>query len=169
VTAVYRWWNSTESSAFFHTPAEWQANRQQIIAKLNGQPILLPKGSVARICSLIDDNSEMRAKIVELTECNERWKANCERLTAEAATCEAMRLRAESEREGLRQGRDQLLNSTFWRLTAPARRVVEFMPFGLRSYSRRVGKLLYWLITPWRTRQRVAFLRARRADAKLSR
>jgi glycosyltransferase involved in cell wall biosynthesis len=144
ITGVYRWWNNGESSMFFHPPTEWKANRERILAELNGQPILLPKGSVGKICSLIDDNFDMRTKIVELNASNEGWRVNYERLTA---ACDAKR--------------DQLLSSTFWRLTAPARRITEFIPYRLRFYARRVAKLMYWLATPHRTRERIAFLKSR--------
>jgi glycosyltransferase involved in cell wall biosynthesis len=190
ITGVYRWWNNGESSTFFHPPTEWQANRERILAELNGQPILLPKGSVGKICSLIDDNFDMRTKIVELNASNEEWRVNYEQLTADAAARdegwrvnyeqltadaaardEGWRVNYEqltadaaacdAKRDGLRHERDQLLSSTFWRLTAPARRVAEFIPYRLRFHARRVAKLMYWLTTPHRTRERIAFLKSR--------
>jgi glycosyltransferase involved in cell wall biosynthesis len=151
ITGVYRWWNSGESSTFFHPPTEWQANRERILAELNGQPILLPKGSVEKICSLIDNNFDMRTKIIELNASNEGWRVNYERL---ATACDATQ-------DGLRHERDLLLSSTFWRLTAPARCVAELIPHRLRFYARRVAKLMYWLATPLRTRERIAFLKSR--------
>ena len=126
ITGVYRWWSNGESSTFLHPPTEWQANRERILAVLNSQPILLPKGSVRKICSLIDDNYDMRTKIAELNASNEQLTAACDAKL------------------------DQLLSSTFWRLTAPARRIAGFIPYRLRFYARRVAKLTYWLATPHR-------------------
>ena len=98
-----------------------------------------PKGSVDKICSLIDNNFDMRTKIIELNASNEGWRVNYERL---ATACDATQ-------DGLRHERDQLRNSTFWRLTAPARCVAELIPHRLRFYARRVAKLMYGLQHPF--------------------
>jgi glycosyltransferase involved in cell wall biosynthesis len=200
VTAVYRWWKDGESSTFLHSSAEWQSNRESIIAKLNTQPILLPEGSVAKICSLIDNNLDMRSKALHLAASNEQLTTELATLRSQVATWESLKLCAAVERDQLQQERDQLqqerdqlqqerdqlqqerdqlqqerdqlqqerdlvLSSTSWRMMAPARWAMGLMPCGLRFYVRRVVKLLYWLITPYRMRQRIAFLKARRAAA----
>ena len=72
---------------------------------------------------------------------------------------------AEQERERLRGERDSMLVSTFWRLTSPARRLATAMPRGLRLQMRRGTKLLYWVLTPYRTGQRIAYLRSRKEQA----
>jgi glycosyltransferase involved in cell wall biosynthesis len=58
ITSVYRWWTNAESSSFLHSANEWSVNRKRILDTLNKQPVLLPPGSVARICSLIETEKE---------------------------------------------------------------------------------------------------------------
>jgi Glycosyltransferase like family 2/Methyltransferase domain len=58
VTSVYRWWTSGESSSFAHSRAEWDKNRARILEALDRQPVLLPPGSVSRICALIEAEKE---------------------------------------------------------------------------------------------------------------
>ncbi len=55
ITSVYRWWTNGESSLRIHTPEEWKANLDYVVNKLDNQLLLLPPGSAARICELIDN------------------------------------------------------------------------------------------------------------------
>jgi GT2 family glycosyltransferase len=80
---------------------------------------------------------------------------------AELAEAEAKLRAMESERDGLRREYDLLLRSSFWRLTAPARRVCQFIPVDLRFKLRRGAKLLHQLIILKRNWKRFNFLRAR--------
>jgi O-antigen biosynthesis protein len=67
----------------------------------------------------------------------------------------------EMERDHFRREHDNLLNSTFWRLTGPPRRVASVLPPGLRKYGRRGARAVYWLFTPHRTGERIAYFRSR--------
>ena len=68
------------------------------------------------------------------------------------------------------QQRNELLESASWRLTAPLRRVSAAIPSSWRGYLRRAAKATWWVATPWRTQQRLQFLRERRrtVDANAS-
>jgi GT2 family glycosyltransferase/glycosyltransferase involved in cell wall biosynthesis len=59
------------------------------------------------------------------------------------------------------QTRDAVLGSTTWRATASIRRLVEFVPLGLRRFARRFLKAAVWAATPWKMPARIRFLRNR--------
>ena len=71
----------------------------------------------------------------------------------------------EAERDRFQLERDNVLNSTFWRLTGPARRLASVLPPGLRRYGRRGARVVYWLLTPQRTGKRFAYFRSQRRKA----
>jgi GT2 family glycosyltransferase/SAM-dependent methyltransferase len=79
---------------------------------------------------------------------------------AARAMLEARAVAADAERE-------RVLHSTSWRLTGPARRIAVCIPVGLRFHLRRGAKLLYWILTPHRTRQRFTFIKARHSRASM--
>lgn len=58
---------------------------------------------------------------------------------------------------------EQIRGSTFWRITAPARSLIEALPADLKFQARRAAKLVYWLATPHHMSQRFAFLVARKS------
>jgi len=68
----------------------------------------------------------------------------------------------EAERDHFWREYESVLNSTFWRLTGPLRRVSSVLPPGLRQYGRRGARLVYWLLTPHRTGERIAYFRSQR-------
>ena len=68
----------------------------------------------------------------------------------------------EAERDHFWREHERVLNSTFWRLTGPLRRVSSVLPPGLRQYGRRGARLVYWLLTPHRTGERIAYFRSQR-------
>jgi glycosyltransferase involved in cell wall biosynthesis len=98
--------------------------------------------------------------------------AETEGTAAAARMLELDRLLAEGQAEQtrLRIELDDVLRSTFWRITGPARRAASVLPPGLRRQVRRGAKVAYWVLTPHRTRERIAYFRARRqardVDAK---
>jgi O-antigen biosynthesis protein len=94
-----------------------------------------------------------------------RQRAEAEANAARAQVAEPDRALAEarSEQARLRYELDDVLRSTFWRITAPARRAASLLPPGLRRQGRRGARLAYWVLTPHRTRERIAYFRARRA------
>ena len=58
-----------------------------------------------------------------------------------------------SVQDGLRRQYEELLQSTFWLVTGPARRLAASLPPTLRRQVRRGAKVAYWLVTPQRTRE----------------
>ena len=81
---------------------------------------------------------------------------------AELANLGAHAAQLKAERDELRHERDDVLGSTFWRITEPVRRVASVLPPGLRRQGRRSARVAYWILTPHRTRERIAYFRARR-------
>jgi len=67
-----------------------------------------------------------------------------------------------AERDYFRHEHDSVVNSTFWRLTGPFRRVTSAVPPSLRRYGRRGARVVYWLLTPQRTGERIAYFRSQR-------
>lgn len=73
-------------------------------------------------------------------------------------------LRAEAaERHGsvTAQQRDTVLQSPWWRLTAPGRLLLGQTPESLRRQVRRAAKAAWWAVTPWRIPARLRHMRAR--------
>jgi hypothetical protein len=56
-----------------------------------------------------------------------------------------------------------VLTSISWRMTGPLRKLVSNLPQPVRVAARRGLKLAYWGITPWRTAERLRFLKQQRA------
>lgn len=94
------------------------------------------------------ENAELRSRIAEAE--------------ARATEFEVLIGRVRSEQARLQHEMDKLLNSTIWRLTDPVRKATSFLPLGIKRQGRRTAKAAYWILTPHRTRARIAFLRARR-------
>jgi Methyltransferase domain len=98
-----------------------------------------------------------------------RLTAAAEKLAAQEAELVNLRSRAataEAERDSLRQERDALLSSTFWRFTGPARKLAAVLPQGLRQQGRRGASFVYRLLTPHRTGERLAHFRLQERIAK---
>ena len=102
--------------------------------------------------------------------------AQAELRTVSASLSDAQRQIAELDRAlaeaHAEQGRlhhelAEVLHSTFWQLTGPARRVASVLPPGLRRQGRRGARVVYWILTPHRTPERVAYFRARREAVRL--
>lgn len=90
------------------------------------------------------------------------------RLAEEArrrAETEQRAAQLEEERDHFRREYDSILNSTFWRLTGPCRRVASVLPHGLKLHAQRVAKVGYWLLTPHRTGERIAYFRSQQSNA----
>lgn len=85
------------------------------------------------------------------------------RLSAEREAELARRLaEGQAEQTRLQYELDNVLRSTFWRLTRPARKAASIVPRRLRLTARHLARVAYWVLTPHRTRERIAFFRARR-------
>jgi glycosyltransferase involved in cell wall biosynthesis len=83
-------------------------------------------------------------------------------LRKRAAEVDRLLADAQAEQSRLRRELDDVLRSTFWRITAPVRRAASVLPPGLRRQGRRGARVAYWVLTPHRTRERIAYFRARR-------
>ena len=89
------------------------------------------------------------------------------RVAAEASAAELARAlaRAREDQDHLRRELDNVLGSTFWRSIRPIRRILSVLPGSVRHQFRRGARVAYWIVTPHRTRERIAYLRERRAKA----
>jgi O-antigen biosynthesis protein len=87
---------------------------------------------------------------------------------ARAAELESTLAEADAEQVRLRHELDDVLRSTFWQITGPARRAASVLPSGLRRQVRRGARVAYWVLTPHRTRERIAYFRTRREALRLS-
>jgi hypothetical protein len=74
---------------------------------------------------------------------------------------------SQSELALLRSQHERIITSTSWRAIGLIRSALAAVPSPVRRYLRRGMKLLYWIATPQKTRQRLAFLRARQTAAAL--
>lgn len=83
-------------------------------------------------------------------------------LTDQAAHSAMEVNRTKHEIENLRTQHDAILHSTTWRLMAPLRKVASGFSSRQRLFVRRIGKSLYWAVTPHRMPTRIAFLKQRR-------
>ena len=118
-------------------------------------------------------NAEQRAVQVEqhAAQVESRLAATEEQLAAqqtELANFAARAAQAEAERDRLQRERDAVLSSTFWRITRPGRRLATATPPSLRRQMRRSARVCYWLLTPHRTRERIAYFRAGNAGVPIS-
>lgn len=59
------------------------------------------------------------------------------------------------------QQRDAVVQSRWWRITAPGRALLGVAPGPLRGQVRRWAKAAWWAATPWRIPARLRFIRAR--------
>ncbi|WP_404290575.1 glycosyltransferase [Microvirga sp. RSM25] len=128
ITAVYRWWTNGHSSSLLVPRDEWEQNRQQVLARLNRQPVLLPPGSTEKIVDLIDEVLALRRRV----NAYEREQSDERELPA------AVHHKASSTRSGMakvdRKKRDraqrrlkELLESRSWRSTKPFRLTVNLL------------------------------------------
>ena len=69
---------------------------------------------------------------------------------------------AEKQIADLHLEKSLLLNSTIWRISTPIRLLANAISPRTRLRTRQALKLLYWIVTPHKTQQRVAFLRWRK-------
>ena len=109
--------------------------------------------------------AESTAELARQSDVAARQRAELE---AQRAASQERAIAAEARRESLQAEHDGVLNSTFWRATAPARRLGAVLPQGVRRQARRGARLLYWVLTPHRTPARIADRRARSENLEKS-
>lgn len=93
--------------------------------------------------------------------------SSVDHLRMELEATRAQMQATEEKAERSRAEVNALQASTFWRLTGPARNAASVLPPGVRRHARRGAKLAYWVLTPHRTGERVAYFRARRKALRL--
>lgn len=109
--------------------------------------------------------AESAAKLARQRDDTVRQRAELE---ARCAASQERAIAAETRRESLQAEHDSVLNSSFWRATAPARRLAAVLPQDARRQARRGARLLYWVLTPHRIAARIADRRARRDNLEKS-
>lgn len=153
----------TEEAAYIeqHRPEEPEAcsapeilaaERASVLAKLDAEPLLLPPGSALELAIRASDKKGPKARDAELAAA-EREVAKVKRALAKAqeklhykdgppkgvsARTETLLVQVEElERraEVAEQARDELLDSEFWRMTAPLRSLVTLLRGGRRASS----------------------------------
>jgi FkbM family methyltransferase len=76
-------------------------------------------------------------------------------------TVEQQRDAAEHQRDAAEHQRDAVIQSPWWRITAPGRALLGVAPKSLRRLVRRSAKAAWWVATPWRIPARLRFIRER--------
>ncbi len=61
----------------------------------------------------------------------------------------------------LEASNEVLQKSVSWRLTAPLRGALNFIPASIKMHGRRVFKAIYWLLTPWKIPSRIKNIKQR--------
>jgi 23S rRNA U2552 (ribose-2'-O)-methylase RlmE/FtsJ len=127
---------------------------------------------VAEAVALLAQEGRLRTEAEQRAEQAHRDCVAAEdQLAAYETELSNLRSRAEQveiERDRLRQECEMIVRSTFWRLTGPARRIVAILPASVRRQARRVARVVYWLSTPHRTGERLAYLRSRKSGGSLA-
>ena len=117
--------------------------------------------------------SRTEQELAELRERAEQAEARVKLMDAKsnaaAARAAQALARAQAERDRFRHERDHVLGSIFWRITGPLRRIASILPPSLRRQGRRIARVAYWVLTPHRTRERIAYFRARREARRADR
>lgn len=108
VTAVYQRWQDGQSSLDAIGTDRWQQIRQSVLDDLDGEPLLLPSGSVRRLVDLYEQIAELRGEARRHAETQEELAEAQRRIAA-------------------------IESSTSWRLTAPLRAVLDRARTALRS------------------------------------
>jgi hypothetical protein len=80
-TAIYRWWETTESSRHVHDDAAWQDNHRVVQDRLDQRVLLLPAGSVTTLRTMIAERDQ---RIEQLVAERDREAANAQQLLSEA-------------------------------------------------------------------------------------
>ncbi len=123
-------------------------------AEMDEMRARLAELTVARDAGLAEARAELdalRARLAELPEA----RAAAQRMAVE-------RDQANNERHQLLREREEIMASTTWRLGRLIVAAPAVLPASVRFQARRAFKLAYWLVTPWRTSERMRILRERR-------
>lgn len=80
-TCVYRWWVEAEGSRAEHDQSQWTRNEVAVRRKLDDRVLLLPRGSVSRLHTVVDERDR---RIEQLVAERDREAANAQQLLGEA-------------------------------------------------------------------------------------
>ena len=131
ITSIYQRWVDEGTTTGAASAEVWAAAHARMLAGLDAAPLLLPAGSARLVATLVGDpglaktREEERAALERslnearsaLSTAQQRLYTEVERLRAEVSELEVRAHEAE-------RARDELLNSEFWRATAPIRAAV---------------------------------------------
>jgi hypothetical protein len=114
-----------------------------------------------RISAAEHELAQLRARAGHTAEHASLMEAESSAAAAKGAELDRALAEAHAEQARLRHELDDLLHSTFWQITGPVRRAASVLPPGLRRQGRRGARVVYWVLTPHRTRERIAYFRKR--------
>lgn len=117
ITSIYQRWEDAGTTAPAPSTEVWPEAHHTMIRALDGAPLLLPAGTASVLARLIGDKYETGSWEVETARGRGPEDAEIDRLHQQVEELESRARAAE-------QARDELLDSEFWRLTAPARAIV---------------------------------------------
>ena len=116
VTAIYRWWDTEESSRTLHSKEEWNRNRERILQKLDRLPCVLQAGSLGDIRRLYElAIASAGVQSVNISLCNS----------------------TDVEAHELRRRLRKLMRSSSWRVTAPLRSASRMLGHKKKKYNWR--------------------------------
>jgi SAM-dependent methyltransferase/uncharacterized protein YukE len=151
ITSIYHRWEGEGSTTSEVPTQQWNAAHQQFLQALDAKPLLLPSGSASAIARLVSDSRTEGSFDEERRQLHQAIEAMEERARQLHQAIEAMEERArqvERDRDeqltvqhlqhqhvvamdervhNVERDRDALLNSKWWRLTAPLRSVSTFL------------------------------------------
>lgn len=116
------------------------------------------------------DDAQLRATAAEESAVTAAEEERVARLSADALAAELRLAMVGNDEASIGADHNaavlaQMRASMSWRITAPLRKVAPLIPPWLLGHARRIVKAVWWTITPWRTPERMRFVKARRAAA----
>jgi O-antigen biosynthesis protein len=120
------------------------------------------KTATERISEAEHELAELRTRAEQAEARVALVEAENDGLAARATELDRLLAGARLEEARLRHELEDLLRSTFWRVTGLLRSIASGLPAGLRRQGWRSARIAYWILTPHRTRERIAYFRSRR-------
>ncbi|MGO9557487.1 MAG: glycosyltransferase [Acidimicrobiales bacterium] len=116
ITSIYQRWDDEGTTTAEAGSEVWSAAHARMLAALDSAPLLLPPGSASTVAHLVGDPGVAVLRDAEGA-ARERRGVEAEQLRLRFAELEARLAEAE-------HARDEMLQSEFWRMTAPVRALV---------------------------------------------
>lgn len=131
ITSIYQRWVDEGTTTGAASSEVWAAAHARMLAGLDAAPLLLPAGSARLVATLVGDPGLAKAREEEraalersLNEARSALSSTQQRLYAETERLRAEVSELEARAHGAERVRDELLNSEFWRASAPIRAAV---------------------------------------------